>query len=102
MNIGGRAGGCKGYFLRFFTVLARGLDSAPPKLASWPQNVELVRGREYSAAAMHVQTPLCSLRPPLKWAGGKRWLVPHLLPIWKHRSHRRLVEPFCGGLAVSL
>jgi DNA adenine methylase len=42
------------------------------------------------------------LRPPLKWAGGKRWLVPHLLPYWKAHSHRRLIEPFCGGLAVTL
>src|SRR6266705_6783540 len=43
-----------------------------------------------------------SLRPPLKWAGGKRWLVPHLLPLWEPFSNRRLVEPFCGGLAVAL
>lgn len=42
------------------------------------------------------------LRPPLKWAGGKRWLVPHLEPIWREHSHRRLVEPFCGGLAIGL
>ncbi|HXJ57763.1 MAG TPA: Dam family site-specific DNA-(adenine-N6)-methyltransferase, partial [Verrucomicrobiae bacterium] len=42
------------------------------------------------------------LRPPLKWAGGKRWLVPHLFSLWRQGSHRRLVEPFCGGLAVSL
>jgi len=42
------------------------------------------------------------LRPPLKWAGGKRWQVPHLLPIWHSHQHRRLVEPFCGGLAVTL
>ncbi len=42
------------------------------------------------------------LTPPLKWAGGKRWLVPHLLPIWQEHSHRRLVEPMCGGLAVTL
>ena len=41
-------------------------------------------------------------RPPLKWPGGKRWLVPHLLPLWQPHHHRRLVEPFCGGLAVSL
>jgi DNA adenine methylase len=41
-------------------------------------------------------------RPPLKWAGGKRWLVPHLREIWKYYSERRLVEPFCGGLAVTL
>lgn len=43
-----------------------------------------------------------TLPPPLKWAGGKRWLVPHLLPIWRQHEQRRLVEPFCGGLAVTL
>ncbi|MFQ5768237.1 MAG: DNA adenine methylase [Acidobacteriota bacterium] len=42
------------------------------------------------------------VRPPLKWAGGKRWQVPHLRPLWAGHSHRRLVEPFCGGLAVTL
>lgn len=42
------------------------------------------------------------LAPPLKWAGGKRWLVPHLAPIWQAHAHRRLVEPLCGGLAVTL
>jgi len=42
------------------------------------------------------------LRPPLKWAGGKRWQVPHLRPRWEAHRHRRLVEPFCGGLAVTL
>jgi DNA adenine methylase len=41
-------------------------------------------------------------KPPLKWAGGKRWLVPHLLPMWDPHRSRRLVEPLCGGLAVSL
>mgnify|MGYP001030028318 CR=1 FL=1 len=43
-----------------------------------------------------------ALRPPLKWAGGKRWLVSHLQPLWEPHRHRRLVEPFCGGLAVTL
>jgi DNA adenine methylase len=43
-----------------------------------------------------------SVRPPLKWAGGKRWQLPHLRPYWEAESHRRLVEPFCGGLAVTL
>ena len=42
------------------------------------------------------------LRPPLKWAGGKRWQLPHLLGYWEREKHRRLVEPFCGGLAVAL
>lgn len=42
------------------------------------------------------------LNPPLKWAGGKRWLVPILQNIWKHYSDCRLVEPFVGGMAVAL
>jgi DNA adenine methylase len=42
------------------------------------------------------------LRPPLKWAGGKRWQVPLLLTVWGPHARRRLVEPFCGGLAVTL
>ncbi len=40
------------------------------------------------------------LKPPLKWAGGKRWLVPHLQVLWTPSA--RLVEPLCGGLAVTL
>jgi DNA adenine methylase len=42
------------------------------------------------------------LAPPLKWAGGKRWQLPHLKTFWERERHRRLVEPFCGGLAVTL
>lgn len=43
-----------------------------------------------------------TLKPPLKWAGGKRWLLPHLRPLWEPYADRRLVEPFVGGLAVTL
>lgn len=46
--------------------------------------------------------PLQQLLPPLKWAGGKRWQLPHLRDYWQREKHRRLVEPFCGGLAVTL
>ena len=45
---------------------------------------------------------LTAVRPPLKWAGGKRWQLPYLRPLWQMHSHRRLVEPFAGGLAVAL
>lgn len=45
---------------------------------------------------------LANLSPPLKWAGGKRWQVPHLEPLWRPHARRRLVEPFAGGLAVAL
>lgn len=42
------------------------------------------------------------VRPPLKWAGGKRWQIPYIIPYWQPKRYRRLVEPFCGGLAVAL
>ncbi len=48
------------------------------------------------------------LHPPLKWAGGKRWLVPIIREFWRHFlrdfpvEKARLVEPFCGGLSVAL
>jgi DNA adenine methylase len=43
-----------------------------------------------------------TVKPPLKWAGGKRWLVPYLEPLWRPFASARLVEPFCGGLSVAL
>ena len=46
--------------------------------------------------------PEKTIKPPLKWAGGKRWLVSHLAPIWERYATHRYVEPFCGGLAVAL
>jgi DNA adenine methylase len=42
------------------------------------------------------------LTPPLKWAGGKRWLVSTLCPLWLPHSERQFVEPFVGGMAVAL
>jgi len=54
-----------------------------------------------TASLAHLK-PDPSLRPPLKWAGGKRWQVPHVRTLWQGHEHRRLVEPFCGGLAVAL
>src|SRR5262245_9974894 len=55
-----------------------------------------------SALASRPQQETTSLSPPLKWAGGKRWQLPHLQKHWAAQKHRRLVEPFCGGLAVVL
>ena len=51
---------------------------------------------------MNDANDIAVLRPPLKWAGGKRWLVPQLKELWRDTRASRLVEPFCGGLAVSL
>jgi len=42
-----------------------------------------------------------AVKPPLKWAGGKRWQLERLQPLWNIHRDRRLVEPFCGGLAVT-
>ena len=42
------------------------------------------------------------VKPPLKWAGGKRWVVPYLSPLWKPYQDRKYIEPFCGGLAAAL
>lgn len=64
----------------------------------------------YMPLAPHLETENAALRsgeltrtsPPLKWAGGKRWLLPHLHPLWEQHKDRKLVEPFAGGLAVSL
>jgi DNA adenine methylase len=38
---------------------------------------------------------------PLKWAGGKRKLLPLLSQLWLPYWDRRLVEPFAGGAAIS-
>lgn len=43
-----------------------------------------------------------NLTPPLKWAGGKRWLVPLLQELYSPYQSSRLVEPFVGGMAVAL
>ena len=50
----------------------------------------------------HRRSPAPNLPPPLKWAGGKRWQVPHIARLWAVRPGCRLVEPFCGGLSVAL
>ena len=40
--------------------------------------------------------------PPLKWAGGKRWQVAYVQPLWERYRQARWVEPFCGGLGMVL
>ncbi len=51
---------------------------------------------------MATSAPGLPLTPPLKWAGGKRWLVPTLRSFWVPYRDYRLVEPFCGALSVTL
>ncbi len=59
------------------------------------------RASKADAVTRHAKA-LGYAKPPLKWAGGKRWQLPYLERHWKAESHRRLVEPFSGGLAVAL
>ena len=49
-----------------------------------------------------VELASSAVSPALKWAGGKRWLLPHLKPIFQRFSDHRLVEPFVGGMSVAL
>ena len=41
-----------------------------------------------------------SVEPVLRWAGGKRWILPHLRNILKGVDYDNYVEPFFGGGAV--
>ena len=66
-----------------------------------PLPVEIVEAAVPAASAGGAREQV-ALKPPLKWAGGKRWQVPQLRPCWTINAHRRLVEPFCGGLAVTM
>lgn len=40
-----------------------------------------------------------SINPPLKWAGGKRWLAPKIKELYKGEYY---AEPFAGGLSIGL
>ena len=39
------------------------------------------------------------IKPFLKWAGGKRQLLPELLPLVRHDAGK-YIEPFIGGGAL--
>lgn len=41
------------------------------------------------------------VEPLLKWAGGKRWLVPRLQNYYVNKNYR-LVDPFVGAMSVPL
>ena len=71
----------------------------PPEPVTYADTLPSYTG--HHTAMISTERPT-TLRPPLKWAGGKRWQVPYLRPLWLTHQQRRLVEPFCGGLAVTL
>jgi DNA adenine methylase len=43
-----------------------------------------------------------AVKPFLRWAGGKSWLVKHLEPLLKDLNYNNYHEPFIGGAAVFL
>ena len=59
-----------------------------------------IRASPYPA----VNVASVSQRSPLRYPGGKTWLIPHVeawfVPKWP--TARLLIEPFCGGGIVSL
>lgn len=87
---------------------------APSKWGGMAVHESAISGREVTLAtsccqpevetqaSLPVQLLPTGMKPPLKWAGGKRWLLPHLRPLWEPYRERRLVEPLAGGLAVTL
>lgn len=42
------------------------------------------------------------VNPPIKYPGGKRFLVDQIKVLWQLSQSKRIVEPFSGGMAVSL
>lgn len=58
--------------------------------------------RSGAQAAVWVVADHRELSAPLKWAGGKRTLVPRLRELYAPYRDRRLVEPFVGGMNVAL
>jgi len=49
---------------------------------------------------MSTSEPRTEIRSFLKWPGGKRWLVPVVLPIIRSRLKGKYIEPFLGGGSV--
>lgn len=62
----------------------------------------LTRSQRRAVVWTYVPPDQVPLEPPLKWVGGKRWLVPYLRELYAPFRDRRLVEPFVGGMSVAL
>jgi DNA adenine methylase len=83
-------------------VKAQILLEAKPALTKRPRGENPLFDQRSPKASSEIEVDETSFKPPLKWAGGKRWLLPHLRPLWQAHRHRRYVEPFCGGMAAAL
>ena len=93
------------------SLIAEHVKHAEPASGNGTASMAATRTSSLSSSDAFSETPSAAQlgarphtlpRPPLKWAGGKRWLVPHLAPLWQPHLYRRYVEPFCGGLAAPL
>ena len=67
---------------------------------SWPSNI----GKQFATRPplrmpSENQDKSVSVEPFLKWAGGKRWLIPHL-KLEKLKYSGRYIEPFLGSGAI--
>lgn len=69
---------------------------------SWEELASRLEGDGVPTPVTDATKDTTCLKPLLKWAGGKRWLLPTLRPLWEPHKEKRLVEPFAGGLAVAL
>lgn len=58
--------------------------------------------RNTTASSKGVSETRPRLLPPLKWAGGKRWLAPQIAKFYESYRSFRLVEPFVGGMGIAL
>ena len=84
----------------------------PPRLAEAPPNERAVRAENPAPAGLDsipaspipaVNVASVPQRSPLRYPGGKTWLIPHLRHWLSGRAGTPcLVEPFCGGGIISL
>ena len=69
-------------------------------------NVEpsLFDGTEYAPQPHKKIVNVASVpnRSPFRYPGGKTWLVPTIRKWLGGKSHKNLIEPFCGGGTVAL
>ena len=80
-----------------FTKVAHAIIGAKPRLLMIPHSSS-VRG---TVSAPHSSDPTSRVRPFLKWAGGKRQMLPHLRQ-FVPPTFARYVEPFLGSAAFFL
>ena len=84
----------------------------PPRLAEAPSDARAVRAETPAPAGLDgipaspipaVNVASVPQRSPLRYPGGKTWLIPHLRHWLSGRAGTPcLVEPFCGGGIISL